>query len=51
MTPNATSEAPALISTREPVAREDKRIRSTIPMPTFFKKAADKELLLFLETK
>ena len=35
LTPNATGEAPALISTGRPVAREEGRIGSTIPMPTF----------------
>ena len=35
MAPNAAGEARGLISTGESVAREDERIRSTIPMPTF----------------
>ena len=35
MTPNAAGEAPALISTGKLVEREDERIGSTIPMPTF----------------
>ena len=35
MTPNAAGQVPALISTGKPVAREDERIGSTIPMPTF----------------
>ena len=35
MTPNAAGKAPALISIGKPVAREDERIGSTIPMPTF----------------
>ena len=36
MTPSAAGGAPALISTRKPVAREeDERKVSTIPMPTF----------------
>ena len=35
LTPNAAGEAPALISTGKSVAREDERIGSTIPMPTF----------------
>ena len=35
MAPNAASEAPALISTGKPVAREDERIGNTIPVPTF----------------
>ena len=34
MTQNAAGEAPALISTGKLVARENERIRSTIPMPT-----------------
>ena len=35
MAPNAAGEAPALLSTLRPVAREEERIGSTIPMPTF----------------
>ena len=35
MTPSAAGEAPAPISTGRLVAREDERIGSTIPMPTF----------------
>ena len=35
MKPNAAGEAPAPISTGKLVARENERIRSTIPMPTF----------------
>ena len=36
--PNAAGEAPALISAGTPVAREDERTVSTIPMPTFARK-------------
>ena len=35
MAPNAAGEAPALISTGRPVAREEERIGSTTPLPTF----------------
>ena len=35
MTPSAAGEGPALTSTGKLVAREDERIGSTIPMPTF----------------
>ena len=35
MTSTAAGEAPALISTGRPVAKEDERKGSTIPMPTF----------------
>ena len=35
MAPNAAGEAPALISTGRLVAREEERVGSTIPMPTF----------------
>ena len=35
MAPNAAGEAPALISTGRLVAREEERIGSKIPMPTF----------------
>ena len=35
VTPNAAGEAPALISTGKIVAKEDERIESTIPLPTF----------------
>ena len=35
MTRNTAGDAPALIRTGKPVAREDERIESTIPMPTF----------------
>ena len=45
MAPNAAGEASALISTGRPVAREEERIGSTIPMPTFCKQAADHEVL------
>ena len=34
MTTNAAGESPALISTGKPVARDEERIGSTIPMPT-----------------
>ena len=34
MTPNAMGEAPAPISKGKPMAREDERMGSTIPMPT-----------------
>ena len=39
LTRSAAGEAPALISTRRPVAREEERIGSTIPMPTFARKS------------
>ena len=35
MTPSATGQAPVLISTGRLVAKEEERIGSTIPMPTF----------------
>ena len=39
LTRSAAGEAPALISTGRLVARDEERIGSTIPMPTFARKS------------
>ena len=49
MTSTAAGQAPAPISTRRPVARENVRKRSTIPMPTFARRPTTMNSLVLVD--